>query len=132
MGTIALYAGLIALSTFIVIAWSRNAEPARAMTMTFMALGFAQLFHLGNARSRGPVVGRRAATNVPAIAALVIVTILQVAAVHLAPLARVLHAVPLDVADWMIVIGAALIPATAGQVLKLMKRARPIEDAASA
>lgn len=117
MGTIALYAGLIALSTFIVIAWSRNAEPARTMTLTFTELGFAQLFHLGNARSRGPVItSRRALGNVTAVAALVIVATLQVAAVHLPPLASVLHAVPLGAADWLMVIAASLIPTVGGQL----------------
>lgn len=117
-----LYAGLIALSTFIVIAWSRNADPARTMTLTFTTLGLAQVFHLGNARSRGSVVTpRRAAGNMAALAALVTVVGLQIAAVHLPPLARVLHAAPLSVGDWAIVTLAALIPAVAGQILKITR-----------
>ncbi len=81
-----------------------------------------ELLHLGNARSRGPVLEpRRAAGNVAELGALVIVTSLQVAAVHLPPLARVLHAVPLSVGDWAIVMAAALIPAVAGQILKMRR-----------
>jgi hypothetical protein len=64
---------------------------------------------------------RRAAGNVAELGALVIVTSLQVAAVHLPPLARVLHAVPLSVGDWAIVMAAALIPAVAGQILKMRR-----------
>jgi magnesium-transporting ATPase (P-type) len=67
------------------------------------------------------IASRRAFGNVAAVAALVIVAMLQITSVHFPPLARVLHAVPLAATDWLIVIAASLIPAVAGQFLKLAR-----------
>ena len=51
------YAVLIAVPVFLVIAWASWAGvPAgRAITMNFMVLALAQVFHLGNARDERPV-----------------------------------------------------------------------------
>ena len=51
---------LITLSTLAAFVWALDRAPERAPTMAFMTLALAQIAHLGNARSRGPVLAARA------------------------------------------------------------------------
>jgi Ca2+-transporting ATPase len=98
-------------------------DAARARTIAFMTLALTQGFHLGNERRRNAVLNPRHATaNRWAVAALCAVIGLQVLAVQVAPLARVLGTVPLTVREWVIVVGAAAVPAVIGQLV--MKRSR--------
>jgi Ca2+-transporting ATPase len=91
----------------------------RAMTMNFMVLAFAQLFHLGNARSdRHVLAPTRAVANTAALAAVAIVFLAQLSTVVFGPLAQVLHVEPLDAREWILVAVASLVPAVAGQAGK--------------
>lgn len=91
----------------------------RALTMSFTTLALAQAFHLGNARSRLRVTTPRTAFSNPvAVAAVALVVILQVLAVHLPWLASVLQTEALGVDDWTIVLLLAALPAIVGQILK--------------
>jgi Ca2+-transporting ATPase len=116
------YAGLIALCTLGALAWGlvrRPGDPTGAVTMAFSTLALAQIFHLGNARSAGPVATvRRALANRHAVAAAVAALLLQSAAVEWGPLAQVLGARPLSASEWAVVGGLALVPAVVGQVAK--------------
>jgi len=126
---IAVYAVLIAAVTLGGYAWALSAEesdPRRAMTVAFMTLAFAQLFHLLNARRKGPALTRRHAfSNRWAFGAVALVTGLQVIAAHLAPLAEVLGTRPLPAGDWAVVVGLAAIPALLGQGSKLLRNRKP-------
>ena len=96
------------------------ANPARAVTMSFTVLALAQIFHLGNARSRGPVTTRRRImANRYAIGAVVLTVTLQVLAVAFRPLGSVLGTVPLERTGWLIAFGLSVVPAIAGQLWKL-------------
>jgi len=111
-------------------------DGSRATTIAFMTLALAQLFHLGNARSRGPVLSpRRAFANRWALAAVPFVLGLQVIAVHWAPLAGVLRTVPLTSGDWLIVLGLAAVPAIVGQTVEALSTGRrgrgPVQVAVS-
>jgi Ca2+-transporting ATPase len=93
------------------------------MTVAFMTLAFAQLFHLLNARRNGPAItGRHAFSNRWALGAVSLVTALQVVSAHLPPLAAVLGTVPLSAADWIVVLGLAAVPAVLGQAYKLVRK----------
>jgi Ca2+-transporting ATPase len=122
----AFYAALITLVTLAAYVWGlRSEDAARAVTMAFMTLALAQLFHLGNARSRGPVLTpRRAMANPWAVGAVALVLLLQAAAVYWAPLAGVLRTVPLPPSDWLIVLGLAAIPAVIGQIADSIQQHR--------
>jgi Ca2+-transporting ATPase len=118
---ITFYALLITASTLGAFVWALR-EPggstARAETIAFMVLALAQIFHLGTARARGPVFGwRRATANRWALGALVLTIGLQLIAVYVAPLARVLDVVPLAAGDWLLIAPLALLPAAIGQVI---------------
>ncbi|HEX7120965.1 MAG TPA: HAD-IC family P-type ATPase [Gemmatimonadaceae bacterium] len=97
----------------------------RAVTFSFATLALAQLFHVGNARSREPVLApHRAVANRYALVAVAATIALQVATIHFAPLARVLGTVPLTLRDWAVIVTLAAIPAIWGQVAKLLRATR--------
>jgi len=119
---IAFYAALITSVTLLAYVWGLQSEdPGRAMTIAFMTLALAQLFHLGNARSSGPVLAwKRATANYWALGALPLVLTLQLLAVYWPPLASVLRTVPLGASDWLVVGGLSLVPAAVGQIRALV------------
>jgi Ca2+-transporting ATPase len=125
LGQVTAYAVLIAASTLGALWWALAYAPATTTTMVFMTLAFAQIFHLGNARSSGPVLAFPAATaNPAAIAAVVLSLGLQVAAMSIAPLADVLRLTRLRWQEWMVVVVLSVIPAVAGQLLKVLRTTR--------
>jgi Ca2+-transporting ATPase len=114
------YGALIAGAALGAYVWGLGqAEPAGARTMAFMTLALAQIFHLGNARGAGPVVApAEALRNRWAVGAVALSLGLQVAAVAVEPLARVLGVVPLSSREWAVAVGLGLVPAVVGQALK--------------
>ncbi len=122
--SIGLYAVLIAAPVLAVIVWQTVAGVPyeRAITMNFAVLGFAQLFHLGNARDDAPVLSwRRAVANRAALAALVIGALSLFAVIQMPALAQLLRLAPLSAGDWALVLGLALVPAVVGQTVKLAR-----------
>ncbi len=116
---------LITLSTLAAFVWALGRAPERAPTMAFMTLALAQIAHLGNARSRGPVLRLgRVLANPYALAGAGLAVLLQVLAVVVDPLARILRVTPLDPIEWMVVVGLASIPAISGQALKVYRSIR--------
>jgi P-type Ca2+ transporter type 2C len=102
--------------------WGLLRTPDDASTLAFMTLAFAQIFHLGNARSQDDVLAPvRAFANPVAIGAIGLAIALQLATVF-DPLAAVLHITPLDVDQWGVVIGLAALPAVGGQLFKRVTR----------
>jgi P-type Ca2+ transporter type 2C len=120
------YAALITAATLVAYIWGlRGGDPARAVTISFMTLALAQLFHLGNARSREPVLTwRRITANPWALGAVPLVVGLQLLAVYWAPLSEVLRTVRLDAADWLTVLALAALPAVTGQGAELVQQHR--------
>jgi Ca2+-transporting ATPase len=124
LGQVTAYAVLIAASTLGALWWALAYAPATTTTMVFMTLAFAQIY-LGNARSSGPVLAFSAATTNPAAIAAVVLSLgLQVAAKSIAPLADVLRLTPLRWQEWMVVVVLSVIPAVAGQLLKVLRTTR--------
>ena len=118
----------IALAAALAFLWGRSEfpdEPARALTLSFMTLALAQLFHLGNARSPHAVLApRRMLSNPFALGALFITLLLQFATVSFEVLRRALGTVWLMPREWLVVLLLAAIPAVGGQVAKLMTARR--------
>jgi Ca2+-transporting ATPase len=116
------YALLISLCTIGAFSWALAQHPLRlghASTLAFMTLAFAQILHLGNARSTAPVIAPgRALSNRYALAAVLVTFGLQVMTVSLGPLARVLGLSRLSRTDWLVVLGLSLVPAAVGQASK--------------
>ncbi len=121
------YALLISGCTLLAFWWGLTHSlhsTLHATTLAFMTLAFAQIFHLGNARSASPVLApARVASNRFALLAVVITGGLQALAVSLPPLAHTLRLSPLRLEDWAMVLSLAAIPAVLGQGIKVFRRA---------
>ena len=97
-------------------------QPTSATTVSFMILALAQIFHLGNARGPTSMLQlARVSANPYALGAVAVSVALQLAAMYVAPLAGVLHVVPLDLTEWAVVLGLAAVPAVVGQTIKLWR-----------
>ena len=121
------YAVLIATPVFLVMAWaSWSGVPAsRAITMNFMVLALAQVFHLGNARDTRPVLRpARVLANRFALLSAIAVVLVQVATVYITPLATLLHVDRLTGAEWLLVGIAATLPGVVGQAIKVFRYRR--------
>jgi Ca2+-transporting ATPase len=120
------YAIVIALATLAAFAWGLSrGDAAVAATLAFMTLAFAQIFHLGNVRSAGPVLSlRRALGNRFALGAVALTVGLQLLAALFPPLSRVLRVAPLSATEWLVVGALGLVPAVAGQAIKSLRTAR--------
>ena len=115
------YGLLIAAVSVAAFAWGLAGEGdvRRAGTLAFMTLAFAQVLHLGNARSAHPVTApSRALSNRHAVGAVLLTLGLQASTAFVPPLARVLRVEPLSPLDWMVAGGLSLVPAVLGQALK--------------
>lgn len=125
--TIGFYGGLITVSTLGAFLLALTRHPGgyeTAVTYAFMTLALAQILHLGNARSLGPVLSPAAIVrNRWALGAVALAIGLQMAAVYVTPLAGVLRVVPLAPSDWLVIGPLALVPAVVGQALR-WQRAR--------
>ena len=119
VGSLIFFALLITAVTLGAYLWAlRGGSVERAVTVAFMTLALAQLFHLGNARSRDRVLRpARALANRWAVGAVGLVLALQLLAVYWPPLSRLLKTVPLSPGDWAVVLVASAVPAVVGQAL---------------
>jgi P-type Ca2+ transporter type 2C len=119
------YAGLIAASTLAVLLWALDHSPEHAVTMCFMTLALAQIFHLGNARSHRTVIHpSHLFTNPYATSAIAVSVLLQVASTEIGPLASVLHLTPLGFSEWGLLLAFASVTAIVGQAIRFATQLR--------
>ena len=96
-----------------------------AVTIAFMTLAMAQVFHAFNARSRTrSAFTSRLFTNAWLWGATLICVLLQLAAVNVPLLRDVLHTVPLTAADWGLIAVGSLAPVAVVEFVKLVQRWR--------
>ena len=116
------YAALILAGTFAAFLWGLRQSQAQASTMAFMTLAFAQILHLGNARSDRAVLRPAAAlANRYAVAAVAVAGLLQLLPVWVRPLGDLLHVTPLSSADWLVVAVGSGVAAVVGQGARLWR-----------
>jgi Ca2+-transporting ATPase len=95
-------------------------EGDAAITLSFLTLAAAQLWHVFNLRGPGSGLLRNEITrNRWVWGALALCIVLLLAAVHLPPLSRVLRLEAPTPAGWLLVAGMSLVPLLLGQVLRL-------------
>jgi Ca2+-transporting ATPase len=112
---VAIYGALIAAVTIVAFA-------VGGTTPAFMTLALAQILHLGNARSSGPVLAPGPAfANPAAVGAALLAIGLQLLTVFYEPLARVLQVTPLSGREWLLVAGLGAVPAVLGQAAKALR-----------
>lgn len=126
VGSLTFYAAAITAVTLAAWAWGlTRGEPGEAGAMAFSTLAFAQLFHLGNARRKRPVLALRdVVANRWALAAVPLVVGLQIAAVTWPPLQAVLDTRAPSARGWAVVIVLSLVPAVLGQVVEVVQLRR--------
>ena len=87
-----------------------------AVTISFLTLAFAQLWHVFNMRETGTSALRNEVTRNPYVwAALALCSGLTLAAVYIPPIAAALKVAPPGLAGWGVVLGMSLVPLVAGQ-----------------
>jgi Ca2+-transporting ATPase len=122
LSSVALYGAMITVVTLAAFVMYLDGPVRQAQTIAFMTLAFAQLFHLGNARSEEPLRGWTHLSNPYALGAVALSIVLQLLAIYVQPLARVLVVETWDAHSWLIVLSLAVIPAVLGQGIKLVRR----------
>ena len=115
------YAGMITVVTLGAYWLALRSAPEQAGTIAFMTLAFAQIAHLGNARSDGHVLAPvRAVANRFALVGLALAVGLQLVTTT-QPLARILDVAPFGIREWVLVAGCAALPAVLGQIWKTLR-----------
>ncbi|MCA8921862.1 MAG: cation-transporting P-type ATPase [Planctomycetes bacterium] len=100
--------------------------PEAAVSVSFLTLGFAQLWHVFNMRQRGSSFwGNDVVRNPHVWGALAWCTLLLLTAAWIDPLAKVLGVVQIGAQGWLMVAGFSLAPWLLGQVAHACVRARP-------
>jgi P-type Ca2+ transporter type 2C len=118
---------LLGAGTLGAFAWALSVsdEVERAVTVAFLTLGFAQLFHIFNSRFHtGSAFSRRVFRNGALWGALLLTGVLQVMAVTVPGLTNVLNTVTPTLEEFAVVLGASLAPAF---LIELYKVVRPRE-----
>jgi len=94
-----------------------------AVTIAFMTLALAQIFHAFNARSRTrSAFSAGLFSNRWLWGAVVVCLLLQAAAIYAPFLSAVLRTVPLTAADWGLIVASALAPVAVVEAVKAVQR----------
>ncbi len=123
--TIASYGLLLTASVFgslVVATEYLELGPSGAVTLSFLTLAFAQLWHVFNMRHATSAPVRNDITRNPYVwAALLLCTGLLLAAVYVPSLALALDIVPPDRQAWMVIAGFSILPLIVGQLAKIVR-----------
>jgi Ca2+-transporting ATPase len=104
-------------------------DPQAAVSVSFLTLGFAQLWHVFNVRGRGSTfLGNDVIRNPHVWGALALCSVLLVAAAAFGPLSEVLK-VPLpDARGWGLILGFSAVPWALGQIARALEPAPPVVE----
>ena len=123
---IAGYGALITVSVLAAFGIAMRAlhmDARGAVTVSFLVLAFAQLWHVFNLRSRGTSLLRNDVVRNPYVwGAVALCVVLLLTAVYLPGLSDVLKLTHPGARGWLVVIGLSLVPLVAGQILKSLGR----------
>jgi Ca2+-transporting ATPase len=120
-----LLAGVTLLAFYIGMRWygTEGIGLRHAVTIAFMTLTFANVFHTFNARSQTrSALTDRLFTNGWLWGAVLVCLLLQTAAVYVPFLQAVLHTVPLTATDWGVIAACSLTPIAVVELVKLAQR----------
>ncbi|MGH7305637.1 MAG: cation-translocating P-type ATPase [Candidatus Rokuibacteriota bacterium] len=119
-----LLAGVTLTAFFVGMRWygTEGTGLRHAVTMGFMTLAVAQIFHAFNARSRRQSMFIRPFANAWLATAVLTCVILQLAAVYWPFLGLVLNTVPLSSAELAVVAACSLAPVAVVEIVKVVQR----------
>ena len=111
------------VGTMAVYTYYLGAEPSKALTMSLTVLAAFQWFNAWNCRSDHESLFRtNPFQNMYLVAATIFVVALQMTALYVPVMQRVLHTVPLDAGDWMIAGGVACTVVLAEEMRKVLTK----------
>jgi Ca2+-transporting ATPase len=97
----------------------------QAVTVSFLTLALAQLWHVFNVRAPGSSLFSNAITRNPYVwGALVLCVALLLVAVYVPAIASTLSVVPPDLDQWVLIVAASLVPLIAGQISLVVRGSR--------
>jgi Ca2+-transporting ATPase len=100
-------------------------DEKKAVTVSFLTLAFAQLWHVFNMRDRNSGFLRNAIVRNPFVwGALLLCSLLLAATVYVPILAKVLNVANPGARGWLLVIGMSLLPVVVGQVALLVLKGK--------
>lgn len=100
--------------------WEPMFNKTEAVTISFLTLAFAQLWHVFNMRTEGSRIFNNTITRNPFIwGAIVLCIILILSALYIPVVANVLSVIPPNFYGWIIVLGMSLVPLVVGQLVKI-------------
>ena len=106
------------LSALVIGRYGLRLQGEALVTVSFLTLAFAQLWHVFNMRGRGSGVLRNAVTSNPYVwMAVALCTAILLLAIYVPPLAVALQIVPPDRAGWTLVLAASLAPLLLGVMI---------------
>lgn len=98
-------------------------ETEKAVTFSFVTLGFASIFHVFNMRKTGTNFFRNEITGNPFLWVAAVISLgLLIAAIYLPGLSDALRTVPLNIGHWIWALAFGLIPVFIGYFLKTMSK----------
>jgi Ca2+-transporting ATPase len=121
MGVYSLFITVAVLGVFaLALAWL-GMDERQAITVSFLTLAFAQLWHVFNMRDRGTgLLDNEIVRNPWVWGALALCLLLLLAAVYLPGLNTLLKVTNPGLTGWSLVAGGSLLPLVAGQILKAL------------
>jgi len=112
------------LAALIVGRYGLGLEGDALVTVSFLTLAFAQLWHVFNTRGPGSPVFRNAVTRNPYVwMAVALCTAILLLALYVQPLAAVLRIVSPDLAGWTLIVGASMSPLLVGMLIGVLRAA---------
>ena len=94
-----------------------------AQTIAFVVLSGAQLVHSLNMRSQNKSIFKIGIfSNMYLIYAILVGIALQIAVIYIPPVATLFNVVPLNLRDWLVILGLSLTPLVINEIIKLFKR----------
>jgi Ca2+-transporting ATPase len=119
------YGGLITcsvLASFAGAIFLLGFSGSQAVTVSFLTLAFAQLWHIFNMRQAGSSVLRNEITRNGFVwGALLLCTGLLLTAVYVPVISRVLKITTSGIGGWLLILPMSLVPLAAGQVIKTIR-----------
>ncbi|MEN6334998.1 MAG: cation-transporting P-type ATPase [Phycisphaerales bacterium] len=119
------YGGLITasvLGSFWIALAVLKVDPIETVTISFLTLAFAQLWHIFNMRDRGSGPIRNEITANPYVwAALAVCSLLLLGAVYLPGISTVLDLRGPGLAGWATILAMSLVPLIVGQIVKTFR-----------
>jgi Ca2+-transporting ATPase len=122
---VAAYGTVIAasvLAAFGMALTSAEMGTERAVTVSFLTLAFARLWHIFNMRDAGSGLVKNDVTRNPFVwGALGLCTALLIAAIYLPGISTALSMLPPGFTGWGLILGMSLIPLVMGQIVKQIR-----------